>query len=91
MVCIETGTHMGKVLIQMAADADAEAAAPAPGKAFTWPAPPAKKAAEVEAAEAAEQEGAAEEAAAAAEPAEAAEPEAKPVFFCKCALGTWKA
>ena len=73
-----SGTHMGKVLIQMAADADAEAAAPAPAPAFAWPAPPVKAAkADADAPE--------EEEAAAAEPVEAVEPEAKPVFFCKCA------
>ena len=81
--CAWTGTHMGKVLIQMAADADAEVAAPAPAPAFTWPAPPAKAPKEADEADA--EEGVAEEEAAAESPFEEAEPEAKPVFFCKCA------
>ena len=66
---------MGKVLIQMAADADKETVSA--GKAvFQWPAPPKK--AEVEDSEAAEEP-------ASASTTETAEPSATPVFFCKCA------
>ena len=68
------GTHMGKVLIQMAADAGKEVAAD--GKAvFQWPAPPKKAEAEAEAEEAEEE--------AAASSTQLEEPSATPVFFCK--------
>jgi hypothetical protein len=65
------GTHMGKVLIQMAADADKETLSAGAKAVFKWPAPP-KKAEEQES-----------EVAAPALAAEAAEPSATPVFFCK--------
>ncbi|CAK0786732.1 hypothetical protein CVIRNUC_009946 [Coccomyxa viridis] len=67
------GTHMGKVLIQMAANADKEVAAGSKA-VFQWPAPPKKAEAE-----AAEEE--AEEAAPSSTQLE--EPSATPVFFCK--------
>lgn len=64
---------MGKVLIQMAADADKETLSAGAKAVFKWPVPPKK-------AEAEEQES---EEAAPAPAAEAAEPSASPVFFCK--------
>ena len=64
---------MGKVLIQMAANADKEVAAGSKA-VFQWPAPPKKAEAE-----AAEEE--AEEAAPSSTQLE--EPSATPVFFCK--------
>ncbi len=64
---------MGKVLIQMAADADKETLS-AKKAVFQWPVPPKK--AEVEDSEEAEEP-------ASASSAEIAEPSATPVFFCK--------
>ena len=61
---------MGKVLIQMAADADKETVS-AEKAVFQWPAPPKK----------AETEEAEEPASASS--TEIAEPSATPVFFCK--------
>ena len=80
---------MGKVLIQMAADADAEhiAQPPAMAAAFEWPAPPAK----AEAKAGPEGEGDEQEEGEAAGPVEVAspaEPPARPVFFCRCAPRT---
>ncbi|EIE23140.1 hypothetical protein COCSUDRAFT_47508 [Coccomyxa subellipsoidea C-169] len=66
------GTHMGKVLIQMASDGDSEEALAAKA-VFKWPAPPAK----------AEEEEGTEAVEATAAPAIEDEPAAKPVFFCK--------
>ena len=65
---------MGKVLIQMAADADKETVS-ATKAVFQWPAPPKKAEPEEEIEEA-------QEPASASAP-EIAEPSATPVFFCK--------
>ena len=65
---------MGKVLIQMAANADKEVASGSKA-VFQWPAPPKKAAAE------AAEEEAEEEAAPSSTQLE--EPSATPVFFCK--------
>lgn len=62
---------MGKVLIQMAADADKESVT-SKKAVFQWPAPPKKAEVEEEAEEPAS-----------ASSTEIAEPSATPVFFCK--------
>jgi hypothetical protein len=64
---------MGKVLIQMSADADSEVVAGSPD-VFKWPAPPAK---EEKANETSQEE------ASTTTPIAEAEPAALPVFFCK--------